>query len=63
LIKLGARAVEYHVDFYGALDDDINGSGETDRLLARWDIDPAPHDTTGSLVEIPTPDDITRSWV
>ena len=58
LMKLGARAVEYHVDFYGALDDDINGSGETDRLLARWDIDPAQHDTPGSLVEIPTPDDI-----
>ena len=38
---LGARAVEFHIDFYGPLNDDINGDDETDRLLARWDIDPA----------------------
>ena len=36
--RLGANAVEFHVDFYGPLDDEINGDDETDRLLARWDI-------------------------
>lgn len=36
---LGATAEEYHVDFYGPLGDEINGSDETDRLLALWDID------------------------
>lgn len=61
LRRLGARAVEYHVNFYGALNDDINGSGETDRLLAWWDVDPSRTtdvDDNGPTVEIPTPDDI-----
>lgn len=61
LRRLGARAVEYHVDFYGALNDDINGSGETDRLLARWDVDPSRstnHEPTTPVIEVPTPDDI-----
>lgn len=35
---LGATAEEYHVDFYGPLGDSINGSDETDRLLAHWEI-------------------------
>lgn len=35
---LGATAEEYHIDFYGPLGDTINGSDETDRLLALWDI-------------------------
>lgn len=61
LRRLGARAVEYHVDFYGALNDDINGSGETDRLLAWWDVDPSRstnHEPTTPVIEVPTPDDI-----
>jgi predicted GNAT superfamily acetyltransferase len=35
---LGATAEEYHVDFYGPLGDAINGTDESDRLLAHWDI-------------------------
>lgn len=35
---LGATAEEFHIDFYGPLGDAINGHGETDRLLARWDL-------------------------
>lgn len=66
---LGAVATEYHVDFYGALGDEINGADDSDRLLAYWSVDaprsqaadraalpavfPAPDDTS---VEIP--DDI-----
>jgi len=61
LRRLGARAVEYHVDFYGALNDDINGSGETDRLLAWWDVDPSRstnNEPATPLIEVPTPVDI-----
>lgn len=65
LQRLGARAVEYHVNFYGALNDDINGSDETDRLLAWWDVEPARATDHSSVrasdeptIEIPTPDDI-----
>ncbi|HUQ61450.1 GNAT family N-acetyltransferase [Lentzea sp.] len=36
--KLAADATEYLPDFYGSMDDDINGGGETDRLLVRWPI-------------------------
>ncbi len=60
LRRLGARAVEYHVDFYGALNDDINGSEETDRLMAWWDVeatDPTPTNDADPIT-VPTPDDI-----
>jgi len=38
LVKLGARPVEYLRNFYGAIDDAINGGTETDRMLVRWDL-------------------------
>jgi predicted GNAT superfamily acetyltransferase len=38
LVKLGARPVEYLRNFYGALDDAINGGTETDRMLVHWDL-------------------------
>jgi predicted GNAT superfamily acetyltransferase len=38
LAKLGARAPEYLVNFYGAMDDGINAGEESDRLLIRWDL-------------------------
>lgn len=38
LHRLGATAEEYHVNFYGPLGDAINGTDETDRLMARWDL-------------------------
>lgn len=38
LTKLGARGVEYIVDFYGAMDDPLNAGDASDRLLVRWDL-------------------------
>ncbi len=34
--KLAADPVEYLADFYGPMDDRINGGDDTDRLLVRW---------------------------
>jgi predicted GNAT superfamily acetyltransferase len=43
---LGARAVEYLPDFYGAMDDGINAGDATDRIYVEWPLDasapPAP---------------------
>jgi predicted GNAT superfamily acetyltransferase len=55
LVKLGAVAAEYLPDFYGGMDDGINGGDETDRLLVRWELDApgatgAPSD--GSVVAL-----------
>ncbi len=38
LVKLGARPVEYLRNFYGVMDDAINGGTETDRMLVHWDL-------------------------
>jgi predicted GNAT superfamily acetyltransferase len=38
LVKLGARPVEYLPNFYGDMNDAINGSAESDRALAHWDL-------------------------
>ena len=38
ITKLGARAVGYLVDFYGAMDDAQNGGDESDRAVALWDL-------------------------
>lgn len=39
LAKLQARPGDYLVDFYGAMDDAINGGQGSDRLLTRWRLD------------------------
>jgi predicted GNAT superfamily acetyltransferase len=39
LTKLGARATEYLVNFYGQMDDGINRGEESDRLVAHWRLD------------------------
>lgn len=36
MVKLGARPREYLVDFYGDIDDAINGGQGSDRLLIAW---------------------------
>lgn len=59
---LGATIDEYLVDFYGPMDDAINGNDPSDRLLAAWPTtppDPAaePVPERGT-VAVPTPDDI-----
>ena len=38
LVKLGARPAEYLLNFYGVMDDVINGGTETDRMLVHWDL-------------------------
>ncbi|MEV5574696.1 GNAT family N-acetyltransferase [Spirillospora sp. NPDC052269] len=38
LAKLGAVPVEYLTDFYGAMQDEVNGGDETDRVLVHWDL-------------------------
>jgi predicted GNAT superfamily acetyltransferase len=38
LVKLGARPVEYLRNFYGTMDDAINGGTDTDRVLVHWDL-------------------------
>jgi len=65
LNRLGARAVEYHANFYGPLGDDINGDDDSDRLLAYWAISPAsaavgPSDNSegARTIMVATPDDI-----
>ena len=42
LVKLGARAVAYYPNFYGVMEDELNGSDETDRCLIRWDVGGSP---------------------
>jgi len=62
LARLGARPVEYLIDFYGPMSDAINAGDETDRLLLAWEVnesaaapEPIPHE---GLLRIPTPADI-----
>jgi predicted GNAT superfamily acetyltransferase len=38
LTKLGARAPQYLVNFYGEMADGINAGEESDRLLIRWEL-------------------------
>jgi predicted GNAT superfamily acetyltransferase len=38
LVKLAATAAEYLPNFYGEVNDGINGDDDTDRLLVRWDL-------------------------
>lgn len=38
LSSLGAMGVEYIPDFYGALDDDIDATMDTDRVLVHWNL-------------------------
>ena len=38
LMKLGGIAVEYLVDFYGEMVDDLNKGEPSDRLLLQWDL-------------------------
>lgn len=38
LMKLGATIVDYHVNFYGDMADQINAGDESDRVLVSWDL-------------------------
>jgi predicted GNAT superfamily acetyltransferase len=39
LVKLGATVRAFHPNFYGSLDDDINGTDVTDRFEVSWRLD------------------------
>jgi predicted GNAT superfamily acetyltransferase len=57
LRNLGARVTDYLVDFYGTLDDGLNGPDATDRLMVTWSL-AAPADTPDpadvvATVEVP----------
>jgi predicted GNAT superfamily acetyltransferase len=41
--KLGARAVRYHINFYGQMSDSINKGMPSDRVEAAWRVDDTPH--------------------
>ncbi|MDR5699004.1 GNAT family N-acetyltransferase [Agromyces aerolatus] len=71
ICKLGALPTEYLVDFYGVMDDGINGADQTDRLLVRWELGaraaPAGAAPAGAalpdraaLRAVAVPDDIER---
>jgi predicted GNAT superfamily acetyltransferase len=62
LTKLGARAREYYVNFYGEMRDEINAGEESDRLLISWRLDSesAVAAAAGRVVE-PSVDDLRES--
>ena len=67
LVKLGARVLGYHQNFYGELDDGINAGEQSDRVLVRWDVAgvDAPLgrkfiEPTPSAIVIETPVDIEQ---
>jgi predicted GNAT superfamily acetyltransferase len=60
IVKLGARPVEYLTNFYGPMDDAINGVDESDRILIRWQLDRVapPGEESEETVWVATPTDI-----
>lgn len=55
-VKIGAKAVAYHPDFFGYLNDPINRWDFTDRCLARWEVHPAA--PAGEPAELEPADDV-----
>ena len=63
LVKLGAVVVEYHEDFYGAINDGLNSGEHTDRLVVQWPVRGHGEPPRGDYAAvgdstIRTPDDI-----
>jgi predicted GNAT superfamily acetyltransferase len=56
-MKVGARAVAYHPDFFGYLNDPVNRWDYTDRCLALWDVESGP--VPGSEPPEPQPSEDT----
>lgn len=57
LARLGARPLEYLVDFYGSMDDARNSGEPSDRLLVEWDLTaplgaPVGSEPSGALLGI-----------
>ncbi|MFJ2008057.1 GNAT family N-acetyltransferase [Streptomyces chartreusis] len=51
IARLGGRAVEYLPNFYGPLDDGINGTDDSDRLLVCWPVGLSAHLDTETVAE------------
>ncbi len=47
LVKLGAVAVSYLIDFYGEMEDGVNAGDRSDRCAVRWDLDAPPAGAAG----------------
>lgn len=67
VIKLGARVLGYHQNFYGELDDGINAGEQSDRVLVRWNVAGVAAPEANTFVEpsqtavvIETPADIEQ---
>lgn len=61
IVKLGARPTEYLTNFYGAMNDAINGVDDSDRILIRWNLLDAPARSSAPAGEgewVPVPTDI-----
>ncbi|GAB2811810.1 hypothetical protein GCM10022221_06650 [Actinocorallia aurea] len=56
LVKLGATAPEYTVDFYGPMNDGFNAGDESDRLTVRWRLDAFRPGHAADPVERPEPE-------
>jgi predicted GNAT superfamily acetyltransferase len=48
LVKLGAVAISYLVDFYGQMQDGVNAGDRSDRCAVRWELDASPLVAAGS---------------
>lgn len=65
LVKLGARVVSYHENFYGEWTDPLNAGDRSDRLYVKWNVSATGEPQVGKSVvansgdvEVPTPQDI-----
>ena len=56
--KLGAAITRYYANFYGDMNDDINGHEESDRVLIEWQLDSEPA-IAASTLSLPEPDVMT----
>ena len=50
LVKLGGRIDGFHADFYGPMEDGINGGDPTDRCVVTWPVDSESGDSSDRLV-------------
>jgi predicted GNAT superfamily acetyltransferase len=55
LTKLGATVTAYYVSFYGLMNDEINGSDDSDRVLLDWSLD-SQSACSASLGELRAPE-------
>lgn len=55
LCKLGAELSDYHIDFYGEMNDGLNAGDETDRAVVRWRLN-SERAIAASEVQLKEPD-------